>query len=75
MTTTRIDTTSAATKPKGVNLKMDEEKVASHLQAYFGCLLLFFKELAQVSGYFHENFGVILNPIIAKALRVLAMMA
>ena len=75
MSTTRIDTTSAVSKPRGVNLTIDEEKVASHLQAYFGCLLLFFKELAQVNGYFHDTFGALLNPIIAKALRVLAMMA
>ena len=54
---------------------MDTAKAGEHLQAYFSCLILFFKELGQVSGHFHEHYHGQLIVVINKALRCLLKMA
>ena len=68
----QIDTTKA--KKTSKNLQIDQNKAGSHLQAYFSCFLLLFKELSQVSGCFADVFSDQLNRIFNKALRCLSMM-
>ena len=75
----QIDTTAAnrqtSTDKNPFNLQIDQEKAGSHLQAYFSCFMLLFKELGSVSDCFHELFADSLNKIFNKALRCIKTMA
>lgn len=58
-----------------MRVAIKQDIVAEHLRDYFNCMHQFFKELALVSGPFHDSHGGSLNSIVTKALRCLNMLA